>query len=639
MRSPKRTSRALVRWATTAALLLAFAPAAPAQAASSQDRPDSLTVEEASVRVGPEAAELSAEFADGSDLSVSLSDGEVLVDGEPAAAYEPGGELATAWRDFLRDRVDPTSAGLAASVRAWSPPAGADTAAARAIGDALARIAAGGETSPAGDRGPEPPERAEGAPADTIDPVDRDTRVAPSGRTLRQLDTRLEELRSALEKVGRGAAAALGDAALVVHDDHEIPADRVVDGAVALLSGELRVAGDVDGDILVLDGELVLESGSSVDGDVLQVGGTVTKRGGRIDGELVTVGGREAIARDVGEAEDLGDRIEERIERRLDEQFGRDRGRRVRGESLGEAVWDNVTDGFGALFTTFSFFLVLAVLGAIPLYFVPSHFETMARTVRHSFGRSFLLGLAGQVLFLPALVVLAVGILTIPLIPVFVFGVALASVLGYLAVAFSLGRVIQAREYGWLPGGDGGEYRRLFLGIAALLSLFAVLSLLEFVHGIAEPLFVLTLMGALTVTWVASTAGFGAVMLSYAGRRDDYAGPGGPGAGGPGGGPGPVPSPGSETPPPGPETGGPPPGEAPVEPGRASPAPEEPGPRAGGEPAGDRSPGRREPPPGEEGGAPAEEPATPTDESPPGTDEEGDAGGGDDPKAGPERRG
>lgn len=558
MRDPNRPLRALGRWTASAALLLASAAAAPG--ALAQERPDSATVEEASVRVGPDAARLSAEFADGDRLTVALADGQVLVDGEPRATYEPGGELEQSWRQFLRDRVDPPAPGIGASVRAWLPPTGADSAAARALEDALARLAAAA-APPAAGRGA--PGARDPASSDTADLLDEETRVVPSGRSLEELELRLDEFRAGLRRVGRGALEVAGEAALVVHDDHEIEADRSVDGAVVLLSGELRVEGDVDGDVLVLDGELVLESGSSVGGDVLQVGGTVTNRGGRIGGELVSVGGGEAIARDMDRAEEFGDRLEERIERRLDEEFGPGFDGRRGGRGLGHEVWDNVTDGFRALFTTFSFFLVLAVLGAIPLYFVPSEFEAVSRTVRHSFGRSFLLGLAGQVLFVPALVVLAVGILTIPLIPVFTFAVALAFVLGYLAVGHSVGQVIRERDSGWLRDVGAGPYRTLFVGIAALLALFGVLSLLQFVEEIAEPLVVLTLLGALTVTWIAFTAGFGAVVLSYAGTRDDYAGPGAGGA--------PVPPGGRQ--PPGPGTAGAPPDEPPATGARADEAP------------------------------------------------------------------
>lgn len=66
-----------------------------------------------------------------------------------------------------------------------------------------------------------------------------------------------------------------------------IPSARVVMGNVAALGGPFTVAGDVEGDLVVVNGDLVFESGGTVTGDVLIVGGRVLGEDlGRIAGEL-----------------------------------------------------------------------------------------------------------------------------------------------------------------------------------------------------------------------------------------------------------------------------------------------------------------------------------------------------------------
>lgn len=561
----RRTARTVLAAVAAAALSWTWTsgPGASPLPAQAQEAADTAVVEELSVTVGPDRAALTAELSDGTGTEVALEDGDVVVAGEERAAYTPGGELESAWRDFLRNSVDPGGADLASALQGWSPPAGADSAPAEVVTAAVAELAGVARRSAP---------TAAAAP-DTGTLAGEETRVVPSGRPLDELREGLERLRSSLERVGRGVGA-VGESSLVVHDDYEIEEGRTVDGDVALLSGELTVAGAVAGDVLVLDGNLVLESSASVEGDVLQVGGSVTSRGGSIGGDLVSVGGDRAITRDMEES--FGEpptppETDHRVER-----YGPDR-------SIGWTIWDNLRDAFSKLSLTISFFIVLAILGAIPLYFAREEFEITAATVRHSFVRSFLLGLAGQVLFLPALVVLAVGILTVPLIPVFMLAVALAFAGGYVAVGYAVGGLIGERGYDWLRELAAGPYRTLLVGLAALQVLYVVISFLDVFGGIAGPLYGMTWAGATIVTWIAFTAGFGAVALSYAGTRDDWAGPGGPG----GGATPPVPPAGDESPPPpGPEAGG--------------PSPEAPGPRAGDRPAPD--PGG-EPGSGDEPGA------------------------------------
>ncbi len=54
-----------------------------------------------------------------------------------------------------------------------------------------------------------------------------------------------------------------------------IPSTRVVVGDVAALGGPFTLAGEVDGDLVVVNGDLVFETGGLVTGDVLVVGGRV----------------------------------------------------------------------------------------------------------------------------------------------------------------------------------------------------------------------------------------------------------------------------------------------------------------------------------------------------------------------------
>lgn len=67
-----------------------------------------------------------------------------------------------------------------------------------------------------------------------------------------------------------------------------IPADGVVSGNVAVLDGPLAVAGRIDGDVVVINGDLELVPGAVVGGSITVVGGEIV--GGdsaRVEGEMV----------------------------------------------------------------------------------------------------------------------------------------------------------------------------------------------------------------------------------------------------------------------------------------------------------------------------------------------------------------
>ena len=66
-----------------------------------------------------------------------------------------------------------------------------------------------------------------------------------------------------------------------------IPSTRVVLGDVAALGGPFTIAGEVDGDLVVVNGDLVFEAGGLVTGDVLVVGGRIFGEDvGEVGGDL-----------------------------------------------------------------------------------------------------------------------------------------------------------------------------------------------------------------------------------------------------------------------------------------------------------------------------------------------------------------
>ncbi len=532
--STTRPSTGLLRRTAAALGLLALLSVATLSvgAAASPLAAQESEIVGSSMTVSPTRAALEMELADGATHTVAFEDGTVTVDGETVGSYEPDGALARAWRQLLAGAMD-EDAGFrldAARLRDWSPPSGgAPDATVEGLTSALDRIlGAEAEPTPATDTGE--------AVSVTSPAGDRLT-IAPGRLSVERLVDELSRLRSSLELLGSDARGAAEDLALVVHDDHAIPEGQVVDGNLALLSGRLSLGGEVRGDALVLDGQLVLEPTGRVDGDVFRVGGEVERAGGRVAGEFLSVEPASpapaADARDrADEARERADRIEREVRDRV-----RDAMRRHEPGFFG-SVGRNVGRAFGGVVGIAGALIVLGLIGAGLVYFLRPQLEVVADTTRHSLGRSFGVGLAGQILFFPVLLVLVVAVITWLVIPFYLAAVAAALIAGYLAVAHSTGEVLarQRYRYEWMERlRRSNSYYYVLSGLAALLLPFALAEALHLFGGWLGFLRATLGFVASVITWAAITAGFGAVLLSRGGQRTEFARPGGPTAGGAGG--------------------------------------------------------------------------------------------------------
>jgi hypothetical protein len=174
-------------------------------------------------------------------------------------------------------------------------------------------------------------------------------------------------------------------------------------------------------------------------------------------------------------------------------------------------------------------FIALAMIGFGTVFFARRNIEVVADTAANAFGRSLVVGLLGQLLLLPTLAMLIVGlvftivgILLLPFAVVaYVIAACIAVLGGYLAVAHAIGETVSRRR---MANGVfvryPNSYGYLFTGLIGLLGLWAAAAL----FGWAGPVVFVFRAAAFIATWLAATVGFGAVMLSRAGLRETFAG-------------------------------------------------------------------------------------------------------------------
>ncbi len=174
-------------------------------------------------------------------------------------------------------------------------------------------------------------------------------------------------------------------------------------------------------------------------------------------------------------------------------------------------------------------FLMLVLLGMAMVTFVRPNLEIVADTATHSLGRSLVAGLLGQLLVLPTLALLLIGlavtIIGVVLIPFTLIATATLTLIallgGLLALAYAMGETMTRRRLAAGLRASPNGYRYMLTGLGAVACLWVVWVGFGWVP-LAGPL-LLGLAGL--STWVLSTIGFGALLLSRGGSREHFAGP------------------------------------------------------------------------------------------------------------------
>jgi len=319
-----------------------------------------LTAQEAvtgsTVSLAAGAASLELALAGGESRIISLREGELLIDGEVQGTYEPGGALDSSWRSLLTSPALFEGSGLADRLAEWVPDTSgnADAASGSALESLFDRLAESSNRTALAAL----PETA------TITVSGSQVAIAPSRiMSLGGLTRGVELLGRQLEVLGGQVAGLEDNLALVVHDDYTVDADQLVEGSLALLSGDLSLEGTVDGDVLVLDGVLTLARSARVSGDILQVGGEVIDAGGRVSGEMVSLLAGELgglIAGDI--AVDIVDEIDVPVRVH------------VRSNQRGfiGSIGHNIGRAFGGLMASVMWLLALSALGFVVVYFFDS---------------------------------------------------------------------------------------------------------------------------------------------------------------------------------------------------------------------------------------------------------------------------
>ena len=496
---PRPESPSLTALVPAFGAVLALAAAGAAHPITAQER----QVVSNRVTVSDSDATLSLEFDSGPALDISFQDGDIRVNGEYFEGYEPGGALEAAWRTLLSEVVPLNDGPLAAALLAWEP-GGALEAETRLVGTLVDGVLEDALAGSAPDRRDPALQPAVGAQRDEA----AEAIVPPLLRLLLQADPESEE---ALRGVDLSALS------LHVGEDVTVDAGGLVDGTLLVVDGDATIAGEVPGSVVLVDGTLRIEEGALIRGEVLVINGRLQRDGGRVEGTIRNLGAMDSPETEARADEDATSRGED--------------GPRARDAEGGFGPLRHITSGLGGLFRDAFWLVIVLAVSLVVVHFAGNRLRNVAAVARTSPGRSALVGLAGTFLLLPVWVLgilaLAISIIGIPLLivwlPLFPLAVLLAQGLGYLAVASVVGEWLARKD---IPALDrfrsSNQLHVLAIGLAALVLPSAFSHVAEMGGpSLGSLLSVVFSLVAAATAMVALMVGFGAVLLTGAGRTSD----------------------------------------------------------------------------------------------------------------------
>jgi len=264
--------------------------------------------------------------------------------------------------------------------------------------------------------------------------------------------------------------------------DLSIPAGTSVEGPVAAAHGTVHVRGQVDGDVFAFGGDIVVHSGGEVIGSARAVQGRVILEGGLVRGAM-----------------------------RASSPLSR--APSVAAPLTGAAAVQH------ALKLTAAWFTVVLLVGLGVIMFSGPQLEAVVQTLEHRFTAAFFLGIAGQLGMLPALVLVCVA-LALTLVGVLLIPFAIVAFVLAVAGLITLGALAATTVVGYALVREGSNVRLRAIRSMMLGALFLVLPwIASALLANTEWAEMLARMVAVALTWVATTAGFGAALIARGGVR------------------------------------------------------------------------------------------------------------------------
>jgi hypothetical protein len=249
-----------------------------------------------------------------------------------------------------------------------------------------------------------------------------------------------------------------------------------ITGDAAVMGGNIRNKGVIEGEIFVMGGQVTLDSGSVVKGEITTIGGNVT---------------RDTSAQVMGEIKEMPF---ENLQKYLP-RFSKIWQLRPHMGAL------RAVPNFIGVFAQIVFFLLNLLILAI----FPAGVEKISHKITTNIWLAVAIGIAFEILFIPAVILFAVSIIGIPLIPALFLAVLVAILFGVTALSSVVGEKI-VQGFKWSVKSRVGIFS---LGWIAL-QIIPILGMI--ISGLGFPL--ITIILGFPISFVITTIALGATSLA-----------------------------------------------------------------------------------------------------------------------------
>ncbi|HTY07796.1 MAG TPA: hypothetical protein VMF29_01400 [Candidatus Edwardsbacteria bacterium] len=304
-----------------------------------------------------------------------------------------------------------------------------------------------------------------------------------------------------------------------------ITVDGVVQGDCAALGGSVSVNGKIDGDVAAFGGGVAVAESAAVGGQIASFGGSLDIKGSAGDdlacfGGSITLGPKAKVGGDVA---DMGGTVKKADGAKVEGEiknlsFGM-LDHFIPGAIQSAQPWQQQPRPAHRALGFVTALVVVAAIGFLVLLvslFFPKNIERMSASIEGDFWTSAGAGMLIEIALGPALILMIVSILGIPLVPIAVLLLLGAVLMAYAAFGLTVFRklthAIDPARYSTIAS--------IVLGYVLLNVLYLMASLLHIVPhlGFLTGLF---LAINILVTWFGLTVGLGAVWRTRFGTRTE----------------------------------------------------------------------------------------------------------------------
>ena len=270
------------------------------------------------------------------------------------------------------------------------------------------------------------------------------------------------------------------------------------DSDVVVINGDLSLYGEIKRNVAVIGGDAYLYSGSKICGDIIVLGGKIYKEeDAKIEGSItqMALGPFSLLLKIIPSYSPKETKLKivepetPKIKKKKFKPFN----------TLLLLIWG----------------ISLSLLTLIITIIAPGAIENMENFIEKKMGYSFLSGFLLEILFVPAILILIISILGIPLIPIFIIAFILSLLISLSPSSLFVGKILK-KNLNFLPNQN---YLLSFLGLILLFIIWIIGNLLRIGGSIFSIFgFIINLI-AIFILYLYFTFGLGGIILSRFGTK------------------------------------------------------------------------------------------------------------------------